>query len=117
MALTAPDRPSPAPQRPARRLPPGTAWAPAPWDPADITAVQQVMYGRADEIQQKRAMAWIIEKVCGTYEFHYHPSERDTAFALGRAFAGQQIIKATKLNVSRMRSQENDNRNDNGSGQ
>jgi hypothetical protein len=111
MALTSQNRTPSEQPKPSRKLPPGTCWAPAPWDPADATAVQQVLLGRATEDQQKRAMKWVIEAACATYDFHYHPSERDTAFALGRAFVGQQIVKLSRLNVSRMRSNDNDNGN------
>ena len=64
------------------------------------------MAGVADEMQQRRALAWIINTASATYEFHYHPSERDTAFALGRAFVGQQIVKLSKLDASQTRSEE-----------
>lgn len=100
---------APRPDKPERKLPPGTAWAPAPWDPADVVAINALLAGTAQPDQQKRALRWIIEAASGTYEFHFHPSERDTAFALGRAFVGQQIVKMTRLNVSRMRREENDN--------
>ena len=101
--------PTPKPERAERKLPLGTPWAPAAWEPADVVAVNALNAGTADPEQQKRALRWIIEVCAGAYEFHYHPSERDTAFALGRGFVGQQIVKLLRLNVSRMRRTENDN--------
>lgn len=76
---------------------------PAEWEVADAVAIQALVTGTADEHQQKRALKWVIELASGMYEFNYYPSDRDTAFALGRAFVGQQIVKLTRVNVSRMR--------------
>ena len=74
---------------------------PAEYELADVVSVQACVEGRADEIQQRRAMDWIINQASGMYEFQFYPSDRDTAFALGRGFVGQQIVKLTKLNASR----------------
>lgn len=76
-------------------------WHPADWELADLKAVQQVICGEADSAAQKRAMAWIINNVCGTYDLEFRPdSERDSAFASGKRFVGLQIIKATKINTA-----------------
>ena len=112
MALTAPKKDAP---RPARRAPPGTVWAPVAYEVADIGAVQGLLAGTASPEQQRRALRWVIEVACGTYDFHYQPgSERDTAFGLGRAFVGQQIVKLTKLNLSSIRRNENVSGNSDG---
>ena len=66
------------------------------------------MDGTALAHQQIRAMAWLINVAAGTYDAHYHPSERDTAFALGRAFVGQQIVKLSKMPPEFTRREEND---------
>jgi hypothetical protein len=80
------------------------AWTPAPYELADLSAVQALAAGTADEQQQKRALDWIIKQVCGTYELSYHPeSDRDTAFAEGRRFAGLQIVKALYLQTGLLR--------------
>ena len=80
------------------------AWTPAPYELADLTSVQAVANGTADEQQQKRALDWIIKQVCGTYEMTYRPeSDRDTAFAEGRRFAGLQIVKALHINSGLLR--------------
>ena len=78
-------------------------YVPAKWDDADVLALQALQLGEASEAQQKRALKWLIEIAAGTYEFHYYPSERDTAFALGRAFVGQQVVKLLKLNMLALR--------------
>lgn len=76
---------------------------PPEWDLADAVAIQALVDGSAEPHQQKRAMQWIVERAAGTYEFNYYPGDRDTCFALGRAFVGQQIVKLMRINVSAMR--------------
>lgn len=79
------------------------AFMPAPYTRADINAVKGCIAGTADSDQQKRAMKWIIETVCATYDLSYRPeSDRDTAFAEGRRFVGLQLVKALKLDLSKI---------------
>lgn len=80
---------------------------PSEYDVADVSAIQALLIGDATAEQQKRALDWIIIKASGAYEFNYYPSDRDTSFALGRSFVGQQIIKLTKLNISKLRKESN----------
>jgi len=76
-------------------------WYPPEYELADISAIKGVAAGTATEEQQKRAMKWIIENCCATYEMSYRPtSDRDTAFAEGRRFVGSQIVKLIKLDMS-----------------
>ncbi len=73
-------------------------WHPAPYDEADTGAIKALAAGNANAGQQQRALAWIINTVCGYYDISYRPlSDRDTAFAEGKRFVGQQIAKQTKL--------------------
>lgn len=84
-------------------------WQPASYELADIEAIQALASGAAEEAQQRRALAWIINVVAGTYDQSYRPGadgERDTCFAEGRRFVGSQIVKATKLNLSSLRRAE-----------
>lgn len=76
---------------------------PVEYELADVSAFQALERGEADEFQQKRALKWLIERAAGTYEFQYYPSDRDTSFALGRAFVGQQVVKLLRLNLSQLR--------------
>ncbi|CAB5220585.1 hypothetical protein UFOVP241_4 [uncultured Caudovirales phage] len=80
---------------------------PPPYEAADASAIQALQLGQATPDQQVRALKWIIERGAGAYEFNFYPSDRETAFALGRAFVGQQLVKLLKLNVSSLRRQEN----------
>lgn len=73
-------------------------WHPAPYEEADTNAIKALAAGNANEGQQKRAIDWIINKLCGTYDLSYRPdSDRDTAFAEGKRFVGTQLVKQMKL--------------------
>lgn len=80
------------------------AYTPAGWEPADASALQALLAGDANSVQQKRALDWIINKACATYDQSFRPGgedgRRETDFALGRAFAGQQIVGMLKINLS-----------------
>lgn len=82
-------------------LPKAEPWQPSDWDLPDVAAIQALARGDASLDQQKRALAYIIEKLAGTYDMAYRPvSARDTDFALGKAFVGQQLVKLLRLNLS-----------------
>ena len=81
-------------------------WLPVPWTDETAGAIQALAAGRAAEHQQKMALDYIINIASGTYDAHYHPGpdgQRNTDFALGRAFVGQQIVKLLKLNLTALR--------------
>ena len=81
-------------------------WLPAEYIPADATAMQALAAGTANPEQQKRAIRWIIENAAGTYDMSYRPGtegERDTAFAEGRRYVGNQIVKLLKISVAAIR--------------
>lgn len=82
-------------------------YTPVEYDIADVGAIQALMEGTASPHQQKRALDWIIRKAAATYDLGFYPGadegRRNTDFALGRQFVGQQIIKMTHLNTAQMR--------------
>jgi hypothetical protein len=81
-------------------------WLPVVWTDEEAGALQALYAGKAQEHQQKQALDFIINKVCATYDAHYFPGpegQRNTDFALGRAFPGQQIVKMLKLNLTKLR--------------
>lgn len=94
-----PPRPKPKPIATA-----SAAWLPAAYELADITAVQAVQRGDASPDQQRRALDWIINQACKTYDFAFRPGadDRETNLALGRQHAGQQIVKLLYLNAGAM---------------
>lgn len=79
---------------------------PPPYDVADVASIQALQRGDATEDQQKRALKWIIESAAGAYEFQFYPTDRETAFALGRGFVGQQLVKMLRLNTSALRGKD-----------
>lgn len=96
-----------APRKPTRQsLLERAPWLPAAYELADVNAVQAVIAGTASPEQQRRAMRWVIEQAAATYDMAFRPGaedgRRDTDFALGRAFVGQQIVKLSKLNPGRL---------------
>lgn len=80
------------------------AWKPTEWEPEDAHAVQAFMQGRASEDQQRRAAAFIVNQVCGTYDLSFRPdSDRETCFAEGKRFVGLTLVKFSRLNIAQFR--------------
>lgn len=79
-------------------------WKPTPYEPADAGAIQALVRGECPPHLQQRAITFIINNLCGTYDLQYRPGSheatRDTDFALGKAFVGQQLVKLTKVKVN-----------------
>lgn len=79
-----------------------------PWDSlkleshrAAVAALKSLALGTADEDQQIRALKFIIDEICLTYDMSYRPdSERDTAFAEGKRYVGNAILRAIKANMT-----------------
>jgi hypothetical protein len=73
-------------------------WLPASWEPADVASLQALARGVANEGQQKRALAYIVNVLGLTYEHTYVPaSERDSCHAQGRRYVGLQIVKLVNM--------------------
>jgi hypothetical protein len=83
-----------------KKLPAIEPWHPAPYIDADSYAIKALATGTANEGQQKRALDWIINTLCATYDLSYRPgSDRDTAFAEGKRHVGLQIVKQVNVNL------------------
>lgn len=85
-------------QDPAQALAAHAPWKPVDADPEDVGALQAVHRGDAVEHQQRRAIDFIL-KLSWNGGALYFPTEggrRDTDYALGRAFVGQQIATLLK---------------------
>lgn len=92
------------PKQPKPRAP----WMPADWDLADASAIQGLNAGTATPEQQKRALKWLIESACRTYDQTYFPGDpRDSDFAQGRRTVGLEIVKMLHVNLSLLRSKSN----------
>lgn len=95
------------------------AWQPASYDKdgrglpntyskADIRAIQAVASGTASETEQKRAMDWIINHACLTYDEPFHAGQPDvTSYILGKRAVGLAIIKLIKLKPEGLDQKEN----------
>lgn len=73
---------------------------------ADVAAIQAVMRGDASDIQQKRAIDWIIRVAARTHDMAYFDGpdgERATAFACGKQYVGKTILKLSKLDLALLR--------------
>lgn len=82
------------------KAPDWAPYAPAQYEKADVNAIKAVAEGVADADQQKRAMSFIINNVCRTYDLSYCPGtdgDRNTAMAEGRRFVGLQLVKFINL--------------------
>ncbi|BES72168.1 hypothetical protein RE428_31860 [Marinobacter nanhaiticus D15-8W] len=74
---------------------------PPEWEPADVRAIQSLASGEATPDMQKRALDFLINKACLTYDLSYRPgSDRETTFAEGRRFVGLQIVKLLHINLA-----------------
>ena len=66
--------------------------------------MQALERGEATKDQQARALRWVIVAAAATYDMPYRPGaedgRRDTDFALGRMFVGQQIVKLIRMNLA-----------------
>jgi hypothetical protein len=74
---------------------------PAPFEEADVYAVQALFNGTANDGQQKRAVKWILEEACKVKDLPWVAGglegQRATDFANGRKFAGHQVLKMLEL--------------------
>lgn len=84
-----------------RHIPPPPPNKPAAFEPADASALQALADGTANETQQKRALTWIINNASAAHGEHFYENDRLEAFALGRAYVGQQILGLLKINLTR----------------
>lgn len=82
------------------KKPRGAPWIPAAIDDADVAALKAVNSGTASADQQIRAINCIIYKIARTYDQPFRSGadgDRETAFACGMQWVGQQIVKETML--------------------
>lgn len=74
---------------------------------ADAYAMQALLRGEATPEMQRRALDWIINAAAATYDMSFSPDNPNlTAFAEGRRFVGNQIVKLTKLDTKKLAQQQ-----------
>jgi len=72
---------------------------PVPYEAHHVGAVQALLRGDCAENQQKEFMRWLIEGCCGTYDQSFRVDPYSTAFAEGRRFVGNQVVKMSRLDA------------------
>lgn len=89
---------------PKPKGPKAEPWKPVDWDLADAGALQALARGDASSHAQQRALKFIVESLCATYDMSYRPSgDRDTCFAEGKRYVGLQVVKLLALNLSKFK--------------
>lgn len=95
--------------QPKRAFATGQKDVPPPWlnaelDYDDAMAVRALKAGNASGGQQQRALRWIVDAACGTYDLGWHPSgPHEASFSAGRRFAGSQVVRAMNINAETLR--------------
>lgn len=75
-------------------------WHPPLYETADVRAIQALAEGNASESQQRRALDWLINTACGTYDEPFRPGTPDAVnYMLGRRSVGLAIVKLMKLKI------------------
>ena len=70
---------------------------PSPYGKKHVAALQALQSGVASEGQQKTALEYIINTLCGTYDEMYRPDPRETDIAIGKRHVGLQIVKLLNI--------------------
>lgn len=82
-------------------------WLPVKYRKADVAAIQAMRRGEATADQQQRAFEYLLVTICDRNGMSYRPGgpegDRDTAFAEGRRFVGNQIVKLANLPLSEIK--------------
>lgn len=82
-------------------------YLPAEYTPGHVLAMQHLSKGVATQDEQIMALDWIIKQAAKTYDLSYRPGglegQRDSDFASGRSFAGQQIVKLLSLDFMKLK--------------
>lgn len=95
-------------RKPIPGAPSPEPWKPVEYELADVSAIQALMRGDANEDQQRRAFGFIVERIAGTYDMSFRPEQfggsRATDFAEGKRHVGNTLVKLSKLNLAKMRS-------------
>ena len=77
-------------------------------DKQEITAIQMVYAGDANEGQQRLALYAIVNKICRAHDLLYVPGSFDeSAFLSGRAYVGAEILRYLNIPVGKLKDQEN----------
>lgn len=79
---------------------------PVAYTKADVAALQAMRRGEATADQQVRGMEFIVFDISDRDQMSFRPGTdgaRDTDFAEGRRYVGNQIVKLTNLPLSKIK--------------
>lgn len=65
-----------------------------------VASLQALRAGTATAHQQQSALEWIIKDASRAHAPAYYPNTHDTAFALGRACVGEQILGFLQVDLT-----------------
>lgn len=95
---------APAPKKKSPYAPQAKAYVPAGYTKPDVYAIKALQNGIATPEQQKAALWWIINICADTYGMSFRPGgpegQRETDFAEGKRFVGNQIVKLVNYDVT-----------------
>lgn len=79
------------------------AWLPVEYGKREAAAVQAFFRGEATAEQQLFFRDFLVNEVCATYDLSFRPdNQRVTDFCEGKRFVGTQIVKLSKIPLSRI---------------
>lgn len=65
-----------------------------------IRALKSLREGVATQAEQLLALDYILNTLCNRFGNQFYPTERETNFAQGRKFVGDQIVGAINVPLS-----------------
>lgn len=78
-------------------------WTPHEADSEDVGALRAVYHGTASEHMQRRALDFVIKRLCGVGEFTFIPGGEDgrraTDFKAGKQHVGLEILSLVSTKV------------------
>lgn len=79
-------------------------WHPAEYENRDVAALQAMACGNATPEQQKAALLYIVNNICGDKDLPFFPGDHQACdFAAGKLFVGKQIQKLCTLDLMALR--------------
>jgi hypothetical protein len=79
-------------------------WHPADWGIAEVSAVQALFRGEANEQQQRLALDWIIYSAGMAHDQSFVPGQPDVSdFIEGRRSVANQILKLRLIDLANLK--------------
>ncbi len=88
---------------------PSGPWLPAKYGKPDVVAFKAMRAGNASADQQQRVMDFILIAICQRDGMSFRPGpdgDRETAFAEGKRYVANQIMKLMTMPLSQLFNEE-----------